>query len=172
MHQDPVLAYWLPICSLLVAGLAIVVTPLVNWIVSKRQMQTALAVAQKQVIAPMRQKWIDALRDRVAEIISTTHWYYVAGADQSTILSEEADADEQAAAQSQLVERKVIFLLNQVDLMLNPKEIDHIELLAALNQLRNAAFTSATDFPNAVIVANKRCKAVLKREWDRLKQEA
>lgn len=172
MHQDPVLAFWLPICSLLVAALAIVVAPLVNWLVSKRQMQTALKVAQKQVIAPMRQKWIDALRDRVAEIISTTHWYYLAGADQLNKVPDEVDSDEHAAEQAQIVERKMIFLLNQVDLMLNPKEDDHVELKAALNRLHKAAFGSPVEFPDAVDEANTRCKTVLKREWERLKTEA
>ena len=107
--SDPTLAFWLPICSLIIAALAIVVAPSVSWRVARRQTETSLAVAQKQVIAPMRQKWIDLLRDRVAEIISTAHWFYVAGADDAATAPDGMDADDHMDEQSQKVERKLIF---------------------------------------------------------------
>jgi hypothetical protein len=73
---DPLMTFWVPVCSLIVAAVAVFVGPLISLRVAKRQTETALAVAQKQVIAPMRQKWIDSLRDRVAEFVSVAAWFY------------------------------------------------------------------------------------------------
>lgn len=71
----------IPILSLVVAALAVFVSPLVSWLVARRQFKntleltqrqinSSLAVANKQIIAPMRQKWINDLRDLVAELTS------------------------------------------------------------------------------------------------------
>ncbi|MQA37840.1 hypothetical protein [Rugamonas aquatica] len=175
---DPALAFWLPICSLIVAALAIVVAPFVSWQVAKRQAKTSLIVAQKQVIAPMRQKWIDSLRDRVAEFLSTAHWYYVAGGDQVIPSPDDEDKfEEHESLQIQQVDRKMVFMLNQIDMMLNPKEADHIALMDALNRVRRGCFQQNEPgrrhifVPDLVDEARGLCKTVLKREWDRLKKE-
>jgi hypothetical protein len=164
---DPLLSFWVPVGSLAVAGLAVFVGPLVAWRVAKRHADTSLKVANKQVIAPMRQKWIDALRDRVAEIISTGHWYYVSGMNEVAKL----DADEDWDKEKQQVDRKMIFLLNQVELMLNPLEGDHVALIEALKQVRNASM-AGDNIAEAVSITNDICKKVLKREWERVKHEA
>jgi hypothetical protein len=168
---DPLLSFWVPICSLAVAALAVFVGPLVAWRVAKRQSETSLAVARKQVVAPMRQKWIDNLRDRVAEVISTAHWFYVSGMNEVADLNE----DEDWSKEQNQVDRKLIFLLNQVELMLNPKEEDHVALVLALKGVGAAAFPlggKAPDISVAVSEANAICKRVLKREWERVKNES
>jgi hypothetical protein len=176
---DPTLAFWVPICSLVIAALAIVVGPFVSWRVARRQMATSLVVAQKQVIAPMRQKWIDSLRDRVAEFLSTAHWYYVAGGDQVVPLPDDEEGiEEHTSQQIQQVDRKMIFMLNQIDMMLNPKEADHIALMDALHRVHTGCFTLTGSGPQHVDIielgndVRGLCKVVLKREWDRLKNEA
>jgi len=62
----------IPILSLVVAALAVFVGPLVSWFVAKRQVGSSLALTDKQIraslgaatnkqiIAPMRQAWINA----------------------------------------------------------------------------------------------------------------
>lgn len=76
---NSLMTFWVPVGSLIVAAVAVFVGPLISLRVAKRQTETALAVAQKQVIAPMRQKWIDSLRDRVAKFVSTPAKYQGSG---------------------------------------------------------------------------------------------
>jgi len=45
----------IPVLSLLVAAIAVFVGPLISWSIANRQVQSSLAVANKQIIAPMRQ---------------------------------------------------------------------------------------------------------------------
>ncbi|WP_439605626.1 hypothetical protein [Hydrogenophaga sp.] len=138
---DPFLSFWIPVISLGVAALAVFVGPMVSWRVAKRQSDTSLKVAYKQIVAPMRQKWIDSLRDRVAEIISTSHWFYVSGMHEVAELHEDEDWDRQQNE----VDRKLIFLQNQVELMLNPKEEDHRALVTALKEVVAAAVHRAPE---------------------------
>ena len=168
---EPFLSFWVPIGSLAVAALAVFVGPFISWRVAKKQSETALSVARKQVVAPMRQRWIDNLRDRVAEIISTAHWFYVSGMNQVADLNHDDDWEREQAE----VDRKLIFLQNQVELMLNPKEEDHVALASALEQVRKAAFPIGGRSPDISIAtahANDICKKVLKREWERVKNES
>lgn len=173
---DPRLAFWLPICSLVIAGLAIIVGPFVSWLIARRQVQTSLIVAQKQVIAPMRQKWIDSLRDRVAEFISTGHWYYIAGGNEVIPTPNDEDQFEQhESLQIQQVSRKMIFMLNQIEMMLNPKETDHTTLIDSLKRIEKACFSHGEEHLllfEFIDEAREMCQIVLKREWDRLKKEA
>jgi hypothetical protein len=69
----------LPIISLIVAALAVFLGPLISWAIAKRhtssfeknlllQTETSLKIANKKIIAPMRQAWINQLRDLIAEL--------------------------------------------------------------------------------------------------------
>lgn len=60
----------IPVLSLIVAALAVFVGPIISWRVAKRQIESSSAVANKQIIAPMRQAWINSLRDAMAELAS------------------------------------------------------------------------------------------------------
>jgi hypothetical protein len=46
------LQVWLPTLSLVVAGLAVFIGPFVSWRISKRQAETSLRVANKQMGLP------------------------------------------------------------------------------------------------------------------------
>lgn len=74
----------MPVLSLVVAALAVFVVPLISWLITKRQLASLLEVANKQIIAPMRQAWINNLRDLVAELTSSALHYYVAGFEERT----------------------------------------------------------------------------------------
>lgn len=168
--MDPFLAFWVPVGSLIVAAIAVVVGPLVSWRIAKHQSENNLKVANKQIIAPMRQAWIDTLRDRVAEVISTAHWFYVSGQDSAISPTTEEESD----IELRRVERKLLFLINQVELMLNPNEKKHVKLLDSLNIVRSTIWPGmnrAAEFPDSVEKTNAICKAVLKREWERVKYE-
>ena len=45
----------IPILSLIVAALAVFVGPFISWFVAKSQLASSLEIANKQIIAPMRQ---------------------------------------------------------------------------------------------------------------------
>jgi len=104
----------IPLLSLLVALLAVFFGPLISWAISKRQISSSLEVANKQIVAPMRQAWINSLRDLLSEISSSALHYYVAGFEDRT--------DEEY--------RKLTLLEHKITLMMNPEENDHKELLA------------------------------------------
>ena len=65
-----------------------------SWLTTKRQintsfalardqMRTSLETANKQITAPMRQAWINKLRELLAELISSAEHYYVVGFDRT-----------------------------------------------------------------------------------------
>lgn len=74
----------IPILSLAVAVLAVFVGPLLSQRVARRQVVSSLEVANKQIIAPMRQVWINNLRNLLAELASSALHYYVAGYEDRT----------------------------------------------------------------------------------------
>jgi hypothetical protein len=59
-----------PVLSLVVAGLAVFVGPIISLQIARRQVASSLQVANKQITAPMRQSWINSLRDLLAELTS------------------------------------------------------------------------------------------------------
>lgn len=161
---DSRLLLWVPLISLAIAALAVFVGPFISLRVGKRQSLTLLAVTHKQVIAPMRQKWIDALRDRVTEVIGLAAWFYrvEVGADPAP-----GSAERQAQTQ------KLVFLIAQIELMLNPGEADHQELVRRLERMRATAVEShrTSEFPPAVAELKEYCQRILKAEWVRVKRE-
>lgn len=74
----------IPILSLVVAALAVFVGPIISRRVANRQLEANLDVANKQIIAPMRQGWINMLRDLLSEITSSALHYHVAGFEDRT----------------------------------------------------------------------------------------
>jgi hypothetical protein len=56
----------------IVAIFAAVVGPVVTYTVTMRQLQVQLTVAKAQVISPMRQAWINKLRERIAVFSALT----------------------------------------------------------------------------------------------------
>ncbi len=158
----------IPTLSLLVAALAVFVGPIASWSITKRQIRassklvsdqilSSLEASNKQIIAPMRQAWINNLRDLLAELISCALHYYVAGFEDRT------DMEYQRIS---LLESKVI-------LMLNAEEDDHQHLQKLVREMINAIEYKKgqkslfPDLHNEVTVLSR---VILKREWDRIKE--
>lgn len=74
----------IPILSLVVAALAVFFGPIISWRTATRQLRANLEVSNKQIIAPMRQAWINNLRDLLSEITSNALHYHVAGFEERT----------------------------------------------------------------------------------------
>jgi hypothetical protein len=158
----------IPTLSLIVAALAVFFGPIISWRIAKQQIgassdlanaqiNAALLTSNKQIVAPMRQAWINDLRDLLAELSSNILHYYLAGFEDRT------DKEYQRLA---LIESKV-------KLMLNPREQDHRRLEELIRALvttieRQSKFIDEFSELHDELVSLSR--DVLKREWDRVKQ--
>ncbi|NQU44995.1 hypothetical protein HQ520_17045 [bacterium] len=146
----------IPILSLIVAALAVFIGPIISFIVAKRQITSSLAATQKQITAPMRQAWINSLRDLLADLASRALHYYCAGYE------DRDDAEYQ----------HITLLEHRVQLMLNPNEEDHATL-AELTGLMIRALERGREgresFPCYHTQIMELSRRVLKREWNRVK---
>ena len=147
------------ILSLCVALLAVFVGPILAWLSARRQMTTSLVVANKQIIAPMRQAWINNLRDSTAELTSRAFHYYRAGYENRS------DAEYQAMT---LLEQKI-------SLMLNVTEADHREFEDAIRTMVSSLEVgsgglASVSFPDAYKRTRTLARAIFKREWNRIKE--
>ena len=147
----------IPILSLVVASLAVFVGPMNAFRLAKRQIRSSLETANKQITAPMRQAWINSLRDLLAELASNALHYYVAG------FEDRKDEEYQ----------RLTLLEHKVQLMLNPKEEDHKKLeqlvrkmMAALGRGKEGDKDFVAFHPEVMRLSRE----VLKREWNRVKE--
>jgi len=158
----------IPILSLIVAALAVFVGPIISWSIAKRQIRAAsllakdqirssLEASNKQIIAPMRQAWINNLRDVLSELTSSALHYYVSGFE---------DRTEKEYQRVKLLESKV-------RLMLNAKEDDHQRLEALIRKMIAAIHYEKGKedvFPDLHTEVVALSRTILKREWDRVKE--
>jgi hypothetical protein len=147
-----------PILSLCVAALAVFIGPWISWSIAKRHVHSSLAVANKQITAPMRQAWINSLRDTLAELSSSALHYHVAGYE---------DREDEEYQRVSLLEHKV-------QLMLNPREEDHRKLEELIRRMIGAIGAGKEGdeeffrtHPRIIDLSRQ----ILKREWDRVKDE-
>ena len=145
------------ILSLIVAALAVVVGPTVSFIIARRQLRASLGASNKQITAPMRQAWINKLRELLAELTSSALHYYVAGFEDRT------DKEYQ----------RVTLLQAQIQLMLNSSEDDHRRLEALIERMVNEIQhekAKKDEFPGVHTEVIALSRTILKREWDRVKK--
>jgi hypothetical protein len=146
----------IPILSLITAILAVFIGPLISWKIAKRQIASSLKAANKQIVAPMRQAWINSLRDLLAEISSSALHYHQAGFENRK--------DEEY--------KKLTELEGKISLTLNLLEDDHKKLhdlirlmLFALERGREGKNDFTIFHPQVLALSRE----VLKREWNRVK---
>jgi hypothetical protein len=104
----------------LTAGTALaaaILGPTVAIIIGRLQFRTA----NKQIIAPIRQKAIGSLRDCVSEVISTAAFLYRSSMNKTLVAS-----DEQAMT------IKLTLLISQAELMLDPEKESHSSVIRSL----------------------------------------
>lgn len=147
----------IPILSLIVAALAVFVGPFISLHVAKRQVRSSLEVANRQITGPMRQAWINALRDLLSELCSSAHHYFVTG-------FEDRKDDEY---------QRLTHLETKIQLMLNAKEDDHIqleklirEMVSSLERGKDGDAVFVAVHPKVIALSRQ----VLKREWNVVKE--
>jgi len=146
-----------PILSLVVASLAVFVGPFISLHVAKRQVRSSLEVANRQITGPMRQAWINSLRDLLSEVCSSAHHYFVAGF--------EVRKDEEY--------QRLTHLETKIQLMLNAKEDDHIQLEKLIREMVSSLERGKDGDAEFIVVHPKvvaLSRQVLKREWNVVKE--
>lgn len=158
----------LAVLSLIVALVAATAGPLVTMAVAwfqtrmhKEQLQQQAAQfreqllqqsgqAKQQVISPMRQQWINTLRDNTAELLSQASLLHL------------RDESPSSAERMELAAREA-----KLELLINPKEEDHRSLLAAVRYVVNSiGAENRADFHEGHRKAVEIAQGVLKKEWE------
>lgn len=137
--------------AMLVSLAAVVIGPIVTFKIAKRQ-----------IISPIRQKWIDELREMLSEYLSECEKLIVLGED--GLLNKEATDIE--------AYRRLLYLQQKLKLMLNPNEIKHIELLDLVESITEEIHHGTGDlmeFGGKLKGATVVAQSILKEEWVRVK---
>ena len=66
----------IPILSLAVAVLAVLVGPFISHIIARKQIENTVILAKKNIVAPIRQRWINELREILAELTTTCTYFW------------------------------------------------------------------------------------------------
>ena len=153
------------ILTLVVAILAVFIGPMVTLYIGKKQNEVAnktvelsRRIASKQIMAPMRQAWINDLRDKISELSSSGLHYWTAGYE------DRSEAEYQRVG---LLESEVYFRIN-------PQEKDHQELMSAIRGMVQALQTGHDDADRFIVSYNQLnaiAQKIFKTEWNRVKND-
>jgi hypothetical protein len=135
------------------ALVAVVIGPFVTMRASKNQM-----------LGPMRQAWINDLRDTIAEFCSVVSSRLPTGSiSPDDQLRRTAQQDIQAAIS------RVSQLQAKITLLINPKECDHMELVRLVNAAHSAYLSDeSTTVQVSALISH--AQGVLKAEWNVVKK--
>ena len=136
----------IPILSLVVAGLAVFIGPVLSARSAKRAM-----------LGPMRQKWINDLRALFSEVSSSCLHYFQTGYEDRTEKEYQRITD---------LEHKIIF-------MINPNETEHQDIVKVIRNMVGALEKGKEGDSEFIYSYEKLLKdgrAVLKKEWNVVKK--
>lgn len=152
---------------------AVIVTPFITLRVARIQTETSLAVARlgiaANVVSINRQRWIDDLRNLVAEfqttIISLRRLSHLVASRQ---VSGECEWDRSLGFE------KAVLLRSRLALLINPSEEDHKQLLILVDMALSIAQTPPeqdtlkieTELRSDI---EQKTQNILKEEWQRVK---
>jgi len=145
------------VIAALVALVSATVGPFVAWKIAKRQITTTIR-------STSRQKWLDTLRDEVAEFFGLLVEGGVARTGDTIPVS---DIHDMANSLS----RK----LTKIELLLNPNEQRHQQLARLLREARSVTWNPEVP-PDVEKIREKMdkavviCQEILKIEWERTKE--
>ena len=135
---------------------AVIIGPIVSLRIARRHIRAS-------VVSANRQAWINMLRDSIAD--------YLAKQAMARDLNVLEHADDSSLPRIE----ELIRLNTRLELLINPKEADHAELVDLICQMTstvNQQNEANKDFD--VDAARKRIidlwQTILKREWERVKQ--
>jgi len=150
--------------ALLVAIVAVLVGPAVSWRIAKRQILA-------QVVSANRQNWIIDVRDTLAEFLRDSHSMVNAYKAKTYTVNEVFERFE-----------KVTLATQRMELLLNPKEQDHSEIVDLMKSICENLRTALSDIHGGKEVTNDAeretaidaitpiAQRILKSEWGRIKK--
>jgi hypothetical protein len=145
------------VLSLAIALLAVFVGPLISWKIAKKQIEAASRTARVQMLGPIRQAWINELRELIAEVASSCLHYWQSG------FEDRAEAEY----------KRITDIEHKIQLMINPKEDDHRRLVSHIRAMVES-LSQGKDGDDAFFMAYetvmKTGKDVLKKEWNVVKE--
>ncbi len=164
---------FLPFISAIIALFAVVFGPVVTLFLADRQITAnrnlaaeqisqARRTSNKQAVGPMRQGWINSLRERIAALVASSGGIVAlreVGDDVNDVLVKVVSLNQ---------------TYNEILLMLNPQKSDHAVLEQTIDKLMTLIRNPASDFAEvqrAGYAITFAARAVLKREWDRIKTD-
>jgi hypothetical protein len=137
---------------MLVSLAAVVIGPIVTF-----------KVARRQILSPIRQKWMDELRELMSEFLSEC---------QRAIVIEEGFGLINTEMTDEALFKKLLYLEQKLALMLNPREEDHVALVKLVRAITEEVQHGVADFlqfGQKVGDASSLCQKILKSEWTRVK---
>lgn len=149
----------IPILSLIIAGIAVFFGPLISIYVTRKTLETNSKIAAKNLISPIRQEWINDLRNTLIELTSKSAHYMVAGTE-----------DRKDSEYYRITE-----LEHKIKLLINPLEDDHTKLVESISELTTSLYRGGLE--NETLFWEKHreiisiSQKILKREWERVKNE-
>ncbi|MFZ4857453.1 MAG: hypothetical protein ACOYL3_13750 [Desulfuromonadaceae bacterium] len=155
----------IPVFSAITALLAVFFGPMVT-----------LKVAKKTIISPMRQAWINSLRDLIACFLAISERsefkYY-----------KSTEADETKKKERQKIYERLVHLESKISLMINSQENDHIRLLSEIKAMKVWTYDEESSFEEMNMLTSgeltnfdkkhqaitKISRTILKKEWEVVK---
>ena len=162
--MDPLVISLISACTALVAS---IVGPLVTLVVAKRQFNAT-------VLSANRQKWIETLRDLLAELSSLLVAALVVKFEWKDKWNQGLGPITKDAAMFGKLER-IVLVQWKILLLTNPAETDHQQLNQAIETaLTRLKAEGAHDAESEADLASitRLGQAILKREWERVKRGA
>ena len=147
--------------SVITALVAVLLGPLVQVYITKRQISAS-------TVATFRQEWINSLRDEISLFIG--EW------SKATIRWQRRDGESEQQQYDRL--QSLSIHESKIAMLLNPKESDHMELLASIEKLKHLVNEEFAGIPSTTITETlekakkaviSNSQAILKREWSRVK---
>lgn len=150
----------LPISSLVIAALAVFVGPFISSKVANKQLSATTAIAKKNIVAPIRQNWINELRLILASLTTTCAYFWT----------------EENEKRRESYHLEVRALIGKLELYINPNEKDHQELLKRVVRMESSMFGKdeaghISGFWLAHRETIEQSQKILKQEWERVKHE-
>lgn len=137
---------------MIVALCAVIVSPIVN-----------LKVAKRQLITPIRQKWIDELRELMSQFLSESRKVVILSEGSGLLNTKMTDES---------VFQKLLYIEQKLGLMLNPNEVEHstlVKLIQVITDDVQQGGCNFIEFGARIIEATALCQKILKHEWERVK---
>lgn len=121
----------------------------------------AARIARASVISGFRQKWIDDLRQDIAEAVALSGEINVAFNTNVLDRQKKDDPDKHLD-----MTFRFVLLLSRIRLRLNVTESDHVQLLSSLEALLSKDKRTAEQMQLVFDTAHGAARRVLKHEWD------